>query len=172
MHQTMEGMSKPIVAAVNGVAAAGGVLLILYSDMAVASDRATFLIPDAKLGVLPIFKICPKLAGAVGMLRAKELLMTGRKIDAAEAERIGLVNRVVPHGHLMGEAFALARQLAKNAPLVLSFIKDAMGRYPGMGDAEYTEYEKKHFVQAWNSEDKKEGLNALREGRPPNFRGK
>jgi enoyl-CoA hydratase len=172
MHQAMERLSKPIVAAVNGVAAAGGILLVLYSDMAIASNKASFLVPDARLGVLPIFKFCPKLARAVGMLRAKEILMTGRTIDAVEAERIGLVNRVVPHDHLMGESFALARQLARNAPLVLSFVKDALEKCFVLGDEAYMEYEKQSFIKAWQSEDKKEGVRAFRERRTPQFKGK
>lgn len=172
MYQALESMPKPVIAAVNGVAAAGGLLLALYSDIIIASEDATFMVPDVRLGILPIYRLSKKLTRAVGTFRAKELLMTGQPIDAVTAERIGLVNRVVPHDLLMDESMKLAERLANNAPLVLAFIKDAMTKCFSMDDEEYIKYEKDNFRRVWHSEDKKEGVKSFLEQRKPFYKGK
>lgn len=172
MYQIIESMPKPVIAAVNGIAAAGGLMLALRSDLIIASERASFMVPDVKLGILPIYKFSQKLTLAVGSFRAKEILMTGQPIDAKTAERIGLVNKVVPHDELMEEAMKLAKELASNAPLVLAFIKDSMTKCFYMDDKEYTEYENENFRRVWHSEDKKEGLKSYIERRKPHYKGK
>ncbi|MFB0563049.1 MAG: enoyl-CoA hydratase/isomerase family protein [Candidatus Lokiarchaeia archaeon] len=172
MYETIESMPKPVIAAVNGFAAAGGLVLVLYSDIIIASDRASFMIPDVKLGILPIYKFSKKLTLAVGSFRAREILMTGRPVDANTAERIGLVNKVVPHEKLEEESYKLAKELANNAPLVLAFIKDSMTKCFSLDDREYVEYEYENFRRVWHSEDKKEGLKSFIERRRPHYRGK
>lgn len=109
---------------------------------------------------------------AVGTFRAKEILMTGRPIDAATAERIGLVNRVVPHEQLMEESMKLARKLVANAPLVIAFIKDSMARCFSMDDEEYVKYENENMRRIRHSEDKKEGVRSFLERRKPRYQGK
>ena len=120
------GISKPTIAAVNGYCLAGGVELVLQCDLAIASENAVFGIPEVSLGFLPGAGACQRLPRVVGISKAKELILTGRRFGAAEAERIGLVTRVVPRGEALSEAVALARKIADNPSMSVIQAKIAI----------------------------------------------
>lgn len=164
---------KPTLAAVNGIAAGGGLSLALACDIAIASERARFSAIFARIGMSVLDGAAWLLARAVGHSRALELLFTAEIIDAREAERIGLVGRVVPHEQLLPDALALAERIAANPPVALSLSKrvvyDALPRT-------YLE----HLPTQWAAQrenlelarhDVEEGVRAFREKRPPRFRG-
>lgn len=110
-------VTKPTIAAVNGYCLAGGVELVLQCDMAVASDKALFGIPEVSLGFLPGAGACQRLPRLIGISKAKELILTGRRFDAVEAERMGLVTKVVPHANVLEESLSMARKIAVNPPM-------------------------------------------------------
>lgn len=120
------GISKPTIAAVKGYCLAGGVELVLQCDMAIAADDAVFGIPEVGLGFLPGAGACQRLPRVVGISKAKELILTGRRFDAREAERIGLVTRLAPREHVLPEAIALARSIAGNPPVSVIQAKLAL----------------------------------------------
>ncbi|MCE9639049.1 MAG: enoyl-CoA hydratase/isomerase family protein [Betaproteobacteria bacterium] len=119
-------ITKPTIAAVNGYCLAGGVELVLQCDLAIASDTAVFGIPEVSLGFLPGAGACQRLPRAIGFSKAKELILTGRRFGAAEAERIGLVTRVVPQAQVLRESLALARSIAANPSMSVIQAKIAV----------------------------------------------
>lgn len=119
-------MVKPTVAAINGYCLAGGVEIALQCDIAIASQKASFALPEVTLGFLPGAGACQRLPRLIGIAKAKELILTGKRIDALEAERLGLVNRVVPHRRVLNEAFKLARAIAENPPMSVVQAKIAI----------------------------------------------
>lgn len=119
-------MTKPTIAAVNGYCLAGGVELVLQCDLSIASENAIFGIPEVSLGFLPGAGACQRLPRVVGVSKAKELIFTGRRFRAEEAERIGLVTRVVPHEKVLQESLALARSIAENPPMSVIQAKIAI----------------------------------------------
>jgi len=158
---------KPVITAVNGVAMGGGMELALASDVAIASDQARFGGPEARIGLVPGFAIV-RLAETVGRARAKEFMMTADHITADEAQRIGLINRVVPHSHLNEEVTKVAERIAENAPLAVEFIKSAVNRelYPG-----HLSYAIDGHSWLFATGDQKEGMSAFLEKRVPRFTG-
>jgi len=120
------GISKPTIAAVNGYCLAGGVELVLQCDLAIASSRAVFGIPEVSLGFLPGAGACQRLPRVVGISRAKELILTGRRFGAEEAERMGLVTRVVSPEDVMSEAMSTARKIAQNPQMSVIQAKIAI----------------------------------------------
>ena len=157
---------KPVIAAVNGAAIGAGADHVLMSDMAIASEKARFSFPGAKMGF-----VCPyaliRLGDEIGRSAAKELMMTGRIFDAREAMSLGLVNKIVSHDRLMDEAMSLGREISQGAPLSIQAIKEGVNR--GMGGYEYS-YET--MVSLVSTEDSKEGMQAFLEKRTPRFKGK
>jgi enoyl-CoA hydratase len=119
-------MVKPTIAAINGYALGGGAELALQCDILVASDRAKLGFPEVTIGFLPGGGACQRLPRLVGLQKAKELILSGRRIDAREALEMGLVARVVPHGSLMNEALGLARQIAANPRMSVVQAKIAL----------------------------------------------
>lgn len=120
------GISKPTIAAVHGYCLAGGVELVLQCDLAIASEEAVFGLPEVTLGFLPGAGACQRLPRMIGIGKAKELILTGRRFDAAEAERLGLVTRVVPRGQALVEAKALAAAIARNPAMSVVQAKIAI----------------------------------------------
>lgn len=120
------GISKPTIAAVNGYCLAGGVELVLQCDLSIASDKAVFGIPEVSLGFLPGAGACQRLPRAIGASRAKELILTGRRFGAEEAERIGLITKVVPQAQVLRESQALAATIAANPPMSVIQAKIAV----------------------------------------------
>jgi enoyl-CoA hydratase len=163
---------KPIVAAVAGFALGGGCELALQSDVVIAADNAKFGQPEIKLGVIPGIGGTQRLTHAVGKAKAMDLILTGRMMDAAEAEKSGLVARVVPAAHLMDEAMKVADTIANmSLPSVLA-AKEAVNRAFESGLSEGVVFERRIFHALFATEDQKEGMKAFVEKRAPKWKNK
>lgn len=164
-------LAKPTIAAVNGVAAGAGCNLALGCDLIVASDRARFSEIFSKRGLVVDFGGSWLLPRLVGMHRAKELVLLADVIDAREAERIGLVNRVVPHDSFLAETQELAQRLAHLPPLALAMSKRLLDQGPSVSMAEAIESENAAQVLVSTSRDTAEAVLAFLEHREPNYTG-
>ncbi|HET7804056.1 MAG TPA: enoyl-CoA hydratase [Pseudolabrys sp.] len=163
---------KPIVAAVAGFALGGGCELALQSDVVIAADNAKFGQPEIKLGVIPGIGGTQRLTRAVGKAKAMDLILTGRMMDAAEAEKSGLVARVVPAANLMDEAMKVADTIANmSLPSVLA-AKEAVNRAFESGLSEGVVFERRIFHALFATEDQKEGMKAFVEKRAPKWKNK
>lgn len=163
---------KPIVAAVAGFALGGGCELALQSDVVIAADNAKFGQPEIKLGVIPGIGGTQRLTHAVGKAKAMDLILTGRMMDAAEAEKSGLVARVVPAANLMDEAMKVADTIANmSLPSVLA-AKEAVNRAFESGLSEGVVFERRIFHALFATEDQKEGMKAFVEKRAPKWKNK
>jgi enoyl-CoA hydratase len=163
---------KPIIAAVAGFALGGGCELAQQCDFIVAADNAKFGQPEIKLGIIPGIGGTQRLTHAVGKAKAMDLILTGRMMDAAEAERSGLVARVVPLASLLDEAFKIAETIASmSLPSVLA-AKEAVNRAFETSLAEGIRFERRIFHSLFATQDQKEGMNAFIEKRPPKFENK
>lgn len=168
----VERLGKPVVAAVNGFALGGGCELAMACTVRFASETARFGQPEIGLGLVPGYGGTQRLSRLVGHGRALELLLSGAPIDAAEAHRIGLVNRVVPAADLLPAATAFAAELAARAPIAARFILDAVHGGAGRPFADAQAYEATLFGLAAATDDAKEGTRAFLEKRKPVFRGR
>ena len=163
---------KPIVAAVAGFALGGGCELALQSDVVIAADNAKFGQPEIKLGVIPGIGGTQRLTHAVGTAKAMDLILTGRMMDAAEAEKSGLVARVVPTANLIDEAMKIADTIANmSLPSVLA-AKEAVNRAFESGLSEGVVFERRIFHALFATEDQKEGMKAFVEKRAPKWKNK
>ena len=163
---------KPIVAAVAGFALGGGCELALQSDVVIAADNAKFGQPEIKLGVIPGIGGTQRLTHAVGKAKAMDLILTGRMMDAAEAEKSGLVARVVPAANLIDEAMKIADTIANmSLPSVLA-AKEAINRAFESGLSEGVVFERRIFHALFATEDQKEGMKAFVEKRVPKWKNK
>jgi len=168
----LETMPKPTIAAVNGFALGGGCELALACDVRYASANARLGQPEANIGIIPGWGGTQRLARAVGIGMAKELIYSGRMVDAEEALRIGLVNAVFPPEEVLERALELAGSLAAKSPLVLAAAKELANRsLQGDLDAALDD-EAERFAQLFGSEDQKEGMRAFVEKREPRFTGR
>jgi enoyl-CoA hydratase len=152
---------KPVIAAVNGYALGGGCELALACHVRIASENAVLGLPEVKLGIIPGYGGTQRLPRLVGAGRALELILSGRNVKADEAERIGLVNRVVPRERLLEEAETLARDLLKNGPLALTAAIEAVTRGAEMGIEDAQRLESALFGLLASSRDTKEGFAAF-----------
>ena len=159
----------PVVAAVSGYALGGGCELAMMCDVILAADTARFGQPEINLGVIPGMGGTQRLLRAVGPYRAAELILTGRMMDAAEAERAGLVSRVVPAADLLDEADKTASTIAGKSLPSLYAAKAALAAAQESSLAEGLRYEKQAFAALFDTEDQKEGMAAFREKRAPHF---
>jgi enoyl-CoA hydratase len=171
VFELIERLGKPVIAAVNGFALGGGCELALACTIRIAAEHAKFGQPEVNLGLLPGFAGTQRLSRLVGKGRALEMMLTGVPIGAAEAERIGLVTRVVPGTALLGEARKLAGELAAKAPLAVRAIIDAVNTGTEMTTADGSAYEAALFGVAAATDDWREGTRAFLEKRPPAFKG-
>jgi len=163
---------KPIVAAVAGFALGGGCELAMHCDVVIAADNAKFGQPEIKLGVIPGIGGTQRLTRAVGKAKAMDLILTGRMMDASEAERSGLVARVVPAANLMDEAMKVAETIAgMSLPSVLA-AKEAVNRAFETPLAEGVLFERRVFHSLFATEDQKEGMRAFVEKRKPEWKNR
>lgn len=172
VFRKLEELPQPVIAAVNGFALGGGCELAMACDMRIASNKARFGQPEVTLGICPGFGGTQRLARLVGRGRAMELLLTGGMADAAEAMRIGLVNRVVAPEDLISEARKLAEQIITKAPVAVSLCKAAVNRGLEMDLAEGIAYEAEVFGLCFSTADQKEGMSAFLAKRKPEFTGR
>jgi 2-(1,2-epoxy-1,2-dihydrophenyl)acetyl-CoA isomerase len=167
----MRRLEKPIVGAINGVAAGAGISLAMACDVIIASDRASFIEAFTRVGLVPDTGSTWFLPRLVGYARAAEMMFTAEPVDAATAEKIGLVNRVVPADSLMDEASSTAAKLAAAAPLALALTKRAINRGLESTLEEALDYEAQLQSIAGRSADHREGIAAFVEKRPADFKG-
>ena len=168
----LETIPKPTIAAINGFAVGGGCELALACDIRYASENAKFGQPEINLGVIPGWGGTQRLARAVGAGLAKDLILTGRMIDAAEALRIGLVSAVHPPEELLDRTLETAVVLAQKSPVALSAAKDAANRALQGDLGAGLSYEAILFSALFATEDQKEGMMAFSEKREPDFKGR
>jgi enoyl-CoA hydratase len=172
LTNTIEGLGKPVIAAVNGFALGGGCELALACDIRLASQNAQFGQPEVNLGVIPGFGGTQRLPRLIGRGRACELIFTGDIIDAAEAYRIGLVNRVVPQDQLLPACRQMAAKIISRGTVAVRLSKDAINNGMEMDLARACTYEVDQFALCFASPEQKEGMNAFLEKRTPQFQGK
>jgi enoyl-CoA hydratase len=168
-----EGVSrlrKPIVAAVSGFALGGGCELAMMCDFILAADNAKFGQPEIKLGVIPGAGGTQRLTRFVGKSKAMEMCLTGRMMDAAEAERAGLVSRVLPTDQLLDEALKVAAAIASMSLPAVMIAKESVNRAYETTLAEGVRFERRVFHSLFGTEDQKEGMNAFVEKRPAAFK--
>jgi enoyl-CoA hydratase len=168
----LETMRKPTIAAINGFALGGGCELALACDLRYAASTAKLGQPEINLGIIPGWGGSQRLARVSGLGFAKELVLTGRTVDAGEAERHGMVNAVFEPGELMEKTLETARLLASKSPVALAAAKQAVNlALQGAQDANLTQ-EATLFALLFSTEDQKEGMSAFVEKRDPSFRGR
>lgn len=167
----IEQLGKPVIAAINGFALGGGCELAMACTLRLASDTAKLGQPEINLGLIPGYAGTQRLPRLVGKGRALELLLTGAPVTAVEAERIGLVNRVVPAADLLSEARRLAQTLAAQAPVAVRFILEAVHAGLEMSRADGSLHEATLFGLVAATDDMREGTRAFLEKRKPVFKG-
>lgn len=169
----IENLPQPVIAVINGFALGGGCELASACDIRIASESAKFGQPEVSLGVPPGFAGTQRLPRLVGKGRAKELLYTGDMIDAAEAYRIGLVNKVYPTAEeLMAAALKMAKKIASKGQIAVRVTKSAVNQGMEMDSARGMAYEAEVFGLVFSTEDQKEGMAAFLEKRKADFKGK
>jgi enoyl-CoA hydratase len=165
-------ISKPVIAAVSGFALGGGCELAMSCDIIIASETARFGQPEVNLGIIPGSGGTQRLARTVGKYRAMEMILAGEFLSASDAERLGLVNRVVPVELLLEEAREVAKKIAAKPLLAIKAGKEAVLKSANTSLNDGLEYERKSFHLLLASEDRKEGMKAFLEKRRPEFKGK
>ena len=171
MMEALRNLPQPVIAQVQGMATAAGCQLVAACDLAVASREARFATPGVRIGLFCHTPQVP-LSRAVGRKRALEMLFTGRPISAEEAERYGLVNRVVPPEKLAEETLNLAKHIAQASPLTLALGKQSFYRQIEVEESGAYEYAKEMMALNALAEDAREGISAFLEKRPPKWKGK
>jgi enoyl-CoA hydratase len=168
-YERLTRVRKPVIAAVAGFALGGGCELAMMCDFIIAADNARFGQPEIKLGIIPGIGGTQRLTRAVGKAKAMDLILTGRMMDAAEAERSGLVARVVPAASLMEEAIKVAETISALSQPSLLVAKEAVNRSFETSLAEGVRFERRVFHALFATKDRKEGMTAFIEKRPPRF---
>lgn len=167
----IEAMEKPVIAAINGYALGGGLELAMSCHLRVASERAKLGQPEVKLGIVPGYGGTQRLPRLIGKGRALEMLLTGDPIDAAEAYRIGLVNRVVAPERLLPQCREIAAKILRNGPVAAALILQAVNRGLESALPQALELEASQFGLSCATEDIGEGVRAFLEKRPARFKG-
>ncbi len=168
----IENLGKPVIAAVNGLALGGGTELSLACDFRLAADTAKFGQPEINLGIIPGAGGTQRLSRLIGAAKAKELIFLGDIIDAVTAEKLGLVNKVVPAASLLEEARKLAAKLAAKPAVALKMAKEAINTGLNLDINSALKMEIQNFITAFASADRQEGMSAFIEKRKPNFSDK
>jgi enoyl-CoA hydratase len=172
LGMVVEKMEKPVIAAVNGFALGGGCEIVMACDIIIASDKARFGQPEINLGIIPGGGATQRLPRLVGVCKAKELILTGDIIKAEEAEKIGLVNRVVPGENLMVAAKEIAQKIAAKSRATVRLAKDVINKGMQTSLEMGLDYEREIYSLCLTLEDKEEGINAFIEKREPQFKGR
>ena len=172
MTARLESFPKPVIAAVNGIAFGGGCEITEAVHLAVASDQAMFAKPEINIGIPPTFGGTQRLPRLAGRKRALELLLTGDPFTPDQALALGLVNRVVPHDHLMDATFELAGRILRHSPLTAARIITAVTRGLNASIAEGLQIESEQFARMAATQDVHEGLSAWIERRTPDYQGR
>jgi len=168
----IERCAKPWIAAINGLALGGGCELALACDVRVMDPAAQIGLTETKIGVIPGGGGTVRLSRIAGIGRAKDLILTARRVDAAEALQLGVVSRISAAGDSVAAAVALGREIAANAPMAVSAAKASIGEAYDLPMDAALETERLHYEKALLSEDRLEGLKAFAEKRPPRWSGK
>lgn len=169
VFRKIENLKKVVIAAVNGFALGGGCELSMACDIRIASTKAKFGQPEVGLGIIPGFSGTQRLPRLVGMGKAKELIFTGGHIDAEEAYRIGLVNKVTEKESLMEETYKMADKIKSNSKIAVKYAKEAMNRGTETDIETAIAYESNIFGLCFAASDQKEGMTAFAEKRKANF---
>lgn len=169
LFNQLENLEKPVIAAVSGYAFGGGCELALACDIRIASEDAKFGQPEVNLGLIPGFGATRRLPRLVGMGKAKEMILTGRTIDAKEAEAVSLVNKVVKEEELMDKTLEIAGIIAQKGPVALKLAKKLINENQEIKEG--LEREIVSFSECFNTRDHREGINAFLEKRKPMFKG-
>jgi len=175
LRRTFRAMEKShciFLAAINGAAFGGGAELALACDLRLAAPAAEIGLPEVKLAIIPGGGGTQLLSRLVGVARAKELILTGRPVTAAEALEVGLVNQIAPEGQLMEAAHALARLILANGPLAIAAAKHAIDEGVALPLDDGLDVERRHYEAILRTQDRLEGLRAFAERRPPRFSGR
>ncbi|WP_069650645.1 short-chain-enoyl-CoA hydratase [Caloranaerobacter ferrireducens] len=170
VFRKIELMEKVVIAAVNGFALGGGCELAMCCDIRIASEKAKFGQPEVGLGITPGFAGTQRLSRLVGIAKAKELIFTGDMIDANEAEKIGLVNKVTKHEELMNTAVEIAKKIASKGQIAVRYSKIAINRGFETDIETGMEIERNLFSLCFATDDQKEGMTAFIEKRKPKFK--
>jgi enoyl-CoA hydratase/carnithine racemase len=168
----VESLPQPTIAVVNGFAFGGGMELLLACDLRVAAKHAQFGLTETTLAIIPGAGGTQRLPRLVGRSRAKDLILTGRKIDCVEAERIGLVNRIAPEGKLVETAREVARSIADNGPVAVRAAKAAIDQGSELPMRQGLEIESRCYERVLPTQDRLEALTAFAEKRKPRFSGR
>jgi enoyl-CoA hydratase/carnithine racemase len=172
MFDDFENLEKPIIAAVNGICAGGGVEMAVASDFRIVSENAQFLLPENQLGVIPASGACSRMIQMIGIGRLKEMVMAAMPVNASEALRIGLVNRIYPQDELLKGAMEFARHLTTLAPAAMGMGKQIINMCQNVDTETGRMLERLGQSILIKTEDNKEGMKAFLEKRKPKFKGK
>jgi enoyl-CoA hydratase len=172
LYQDLESLDIPLIAMINGYCLAGGGELALACDIRIASERAKFGFPEINVGIFPGGGATQRLPRLIGAGWAKELMYTGRMIDAAEALRIGFVNRVVPHDKLEETVNEIAEAIVSKSPIIIKYLKKAITRGMYTDLAAGLAFEKTQWALCFATEDHNEGIRAFLNKGKPQFKGK
>jgi enoyl-CoA hydratase len=171
LMKSIENFPRPVIAAVNGFALGGGCELAMACDIRIASENAKFGQPEVNLGIIPGYGGTQRLARLVGRGKAKQLIMTGDMIDAAEAHRIGLVDEIYKPEELMDKALGLAKKIAAKAPIAITAAKECINRGLDVNLSAGCDFEKVNFGTIFGTNDAREGMKAFLEKRKAEFKG-
>jgi len=172
LYDAIDRFPKPLIAMINGYCLGGGCELILACDIRIASEKAQLGQPEINIGIIPGGGGSQRLPRLVGYGKAMQLILTGDRISAQEAHRIGLVDEVVPHDQLESKTFEIATKIAEKSPIAVRFAKEAVKASLRMPLNEGLRYEQSLFSLIFTTEDKDEGVRAFLEKRLPKFTGK
>jgi enoyl-CoA hydratase len=171
LFRKIERLNKPTISAINGYTFGGGFEFALCTDILYASEKASFALPEATLGITPGFNGTLRLPRVVGMHKAKELIFTGRRIKAAEAYELGILNKVTSPETLMDEVYALAKQIADNSAIAIMLDKGILSASESVPQDVAMDIELGYMASGFGTPDQIEGFAALKEKRKANFRG-
>jgi len=169
--QELEDFPRPTIAALNGLTVGGGLVLAVACDFRIASSHAVLGVPEVRVGFSPLLGAARRLERVVGLPKAKEIVMLGQLFDAHEAERMGLVNKVVPPERLGDEVAHWARALTEGAPLAMAVAKKTLNLASRLDPQALSGLEEESHTFLWGTEDLREGIAAFTEKREPRFKG-